>query len=376
MTILFFLKNSKKSIYLSFLFAGISSIIRPEGFFLFLAISFLLIFKFKHEKFKFPKYLLAIIIFVVILLPFTLHTENVNPETSIFSRIISSSAQYFQTSDLETHTSANEHLFTTSKVSVVTGVEYFAKNLGWVMIPMFIITAPIGFILFLKNRSYARISIVVIAIIISIPAFYAYSFPLSEAKYMFSLFPSFVIFSVLPIKLFVERFQKKNVIITVILAAIIFSGITFYHQQYDSSHDMEAMLIAKHVVDTTTTVNKYHPESLFIKSFDLPQKWTDLISFHKNNERSDIEDMPHKITRIEPSEFESVESLILKNDKKLSHLIVDSMDNRPEFLKDVFENEEKYSYLIKEWDSKNEGFTYHVKIFKIDYNIFNSEIEK
>ena len=376
MTILFFLKNSKKSIYLSFLFAGISSIIRPEGFFLFLAISFLLIFKFKHEKFKFPKYLLSIIIFVVVLLPFALHTENVNPETSIFSRIISSLAQYFQTSDLETHTSANERLFTTSKVSVVTGVEYFAKNLGWVMIPMFIITAPIGFILFLKNRSYARISIVVIAIIISIPAFYAYSFPLSEAKYMFSLFPSFAIFSVLPIKLFVERFQKKNVIITVILAAIILSGITFYHQQYDSSHDMEAMLIAKHVVDTTTTVNKYHPESLFIKSFDLPQKWSDLISFHKNAERSDIEDMPHKITRIEPSEFESVESLILENDKKLSHLIVDSMDNRPEFLKDIFENEEKYSYLIKEWDSKNEGFTYHVKIFKIDYNIFNLEIEK
>ena len=139
---------------------------------------------------------------------------------------------------------------------------------------------------------------------------------------------------------------------------------------------MEAMLIAKHVVDTTTTVNKYHPESLFIKSFDLPQKWSDLISFHKNAERSDIEDMPHKITRIEPSEFESVESLILENDKKLSHLIVDSMDNRPEFLKDIFENEEKYSYLIKEWDSKNEGFTYHVKIFKIDYNIFNLEIEK
>ena len=55
---------------------------------------------------------------------------------------------------------------------------------------------------------------------------------------------------------------------------------------------MEAMLIAKHVVDTTTTVNKYHPESLFIKSFDLPQKWSDLISFHKNAERSDIEDMP------------------------------------------------------------------------------------
>ena len=376
MTILFFLKNSQKSIYLSFLFAGISSIIRPEGFFLFLAISFLLIFRFKREKFKFPKYLLAMLIFIVVFLPFALHTEYVNPETSIFSRIMDSSAQYFQTSDKEIHMSADDRLFTTSKISVVTGIEYFAKYLGWVMVPMFIITAPIGFLLFLKNRTYTRISIVVIAAIISIPAFYAYSFPLSETKYMFSLFPSFVVFSILPIKLFVERFQRKNVIITVILAVIILSGIIFYYHQFDSSHDREAMLIAKHVVDTTTTINTYHPESLFIKSFDLPQNWSDLIYFHKNTERTGIEDMPHKIVRINPDEFESAESLILEYDKQFSHLIVDSMDNRPEFLKDVFENEDKYPYLIKEWDSKNDGFTYHVKIFKIDYNLFNLEIEK
>ena len=72
----------------------------------------------------------------------------------------------------------------------------------------------------------------------------------------------------------------------------------------------------------------------------------------------------------------SSETLILENDKQFSHLIADSMDNRPEFLKDLFENEDRYPYLIKEWDSKNDGFTYHVKIFKIDYNLFNLEIEK
>ena len=47
-TILLFLKNSKKCLYISFLFAGISTLIRPEGFFLFLAMSFFLFFKFKN----------------------------------------------------------------------------------------------------------------------------------------------------------------------------------------------------------------------------------------------------------------------------------------------------------------------------------------
>ena len=66
----------------------------------------------------------------------------------------------------------------------------------------------------------------------------------------------------------------------------------------------------------------------------------------------------------------------MENDKQFSHLIADSKDNRTEFLKDVFENEDKYPYLIKEWDTKDEGFAYHVKIFKIDYNLFNLKIEK
>ena len=122
---------------------------------------------------------------------------------------------------------------------------------------------------------------------------------------------------------------------------------------------------------------------MFIKSFDLPQKWSDLVSVHQNAERikqptdnAMVKHLPHKIVRINPDGFESVESLILENDKQFSHLIADSMDNRPEFLKDIFENEDRYPYLIKEWDSKDEGFAYHVKIFKIDYALFNLEIEK
>ena len=379
MTILFFLKNSKKCIYISFLIAGISAIIRPEGLFLFLAISFLLIFKFKNEKFKFPKYLLAIIIFVIVLLPFALYTEQVNPGTSSFSRIIYSAAQYFQTSDEEVYTTSDGNSFIASKISATTGLEYFGKYLSWVMVPMFIITAPIGFLLFLKNRSYARISIIVIAITVSIPAFYAYSFPLAETKYLYFLFPLFTIFSILPIKLFIEKFQKKNIIISIVLSIIILSGTLFYYYQFDTSHDKESMLIAKHIVDNTTTVNTYHPESRFIKNLDLPEKWSDLTSFYKNTERTEtamVEYMPHKITRINSDKFEYVETLILEYNKQFSHIVVDSKDNRPKFFKDIFENEDKYPYLIKEWDTKDEGFAYHVKIFKIDYNLFNLEIEK
>jgi hypothetical protein len=43
----------------------------------------------------------------------------------------------------------------------------------------------------------------------------------------------------------------------------------------------------------------------------------------------------------------------------------------PNFLIDVFENEKKYPYLIKEYDSKEDSnLNYHVKIFKINYENF------
>ena len=45
--------------------------------------------------------------------------------------------------------------------------------------------------------------------------------------------------------------------------------------------------------------------------------------------------------------------------------------NRGPDAEGIFENENDYPYLIKEWDSADEGFAYHVKIFRVDYDLFN-----
>jgi hypothetical protein len=58
----------------------------------------------------------------------------------------------------------------------------------------------------------------------------------------------------------------------------------------------------------------------------------------------------------------------------LDNIIVDGRSNRPEFLNDVFYNEDKYSFLSKEFDSKELGYSYQVKIYKIDYAKFDNMI--
>ena len=75
---------------------------------------------------------------------------------------------------------------------------------------------------------------------------------------------------------------------------------------------------------------------------------------------------------ISTSNYENLENFISDSRKDLTHLIVDENPDLPEFLQDVYYNEEKYVYLIKEFDSKEMGFEHHIKLFKINFQKFDS----
>ena len=47
--------------------------------------------------------------------------------------------------------------------------------------------------------------------------------------------------------------------------------------------------------------------------------------------------------------------------------MIDDKENRPDFFKMLMKNE-KIEYLEEVYDSKNNGFNYHVKLFKIDFS--------
>tara|TARA_Y100000782_G_scaffold104117_1_gene122868 strand:- start:250 stop:843 length:594 start_codon:yes stop_codon:yes gene_type:complete len=65
------------------------------------------------------------------------------------------------------------------------------------------------------------------------------------------------------------------------------------------------------------------------------------------------------------------------NNQKITHLVLDKYanvgwlnDELRLHLKDIFYHEDKYPFLIKEYDSKENGFNYHLKLFKIDYDLY------
>lgn len=52
-------------------------------------------------------------------------------------------------------------------------------------------------------------------------------------------------------------------------------------------------------------------------------------------------------------------------------IIVDREQRRVKFVNDVFQNENNFSYLTKIYDSKDDQYKYHAKIFEIDFEKFN-----
>ena len=374
MTLLTFF-NKTKIFYLSFVFVGLATITRPEGIFLFFSIAIMLFFRLRGKKLFLSKYLISLLIFFIIILPLSIHAEQVPNTESVFSRIISSIDQFIpsDTKPTPSEISHNDIEFNKNTISILTGLEHFPKFLGWVMIPLFILVTPIGFFLFIKKLNPDKLTLIVTSVFLSIPAFYAYSYPLLETRYLYFLFPIFCIFAILPIKLFCEKMRQPNLALLGIMLMIIFISVLFISYQFDFQYEKESVGVAEIVIENTSSINKYYPESKYIKSLDISQNWLELNHYYKSafsNEEviSKMDHIPHKITRVDSSSFENLPSFI--DSARISHILVDGHENRPHYLNDVFLNEKEYPYLTKIYDSQDDNLMYHVKIFEIDYEKF------
>ena len=56
---------------------------------------------------------------------------------------------------------------------------------------------------------------------------------------------------------------------------------------------------------------------------------------------------------------------------EITHLILDGGDRDPKLFNDVFYEREKYPFLTEEFNSKDYGYNYLVKIYRIDFKEFD-----
>jgi len=231
------------------------------------------------------------------------------------------------------------------------------------MIPSFIVFLPFGIIQFFRKRNKDTNFIIVFLIVSAIPILYAYIVQAQDTRYLYVLYPIFCLVSLFAIQKYISKTNQKNIILSLIIIGILFSSIVFYeYKKIDYEKEKELYEIWKIITKTTSGINSHPTESRYTRVAQIPNEWP--FVFH--------DDM-YKIKIISTYEYDNLQDYILNSRNELTHIIVDDDPDMPEFLKDVYNNAEKYEYLKKIFDSKNEGFNHQTKIFEIDFQRLDSK---
>jgi len=361
-----FLQTSKKSIYISFAIIGLATLVRSEGIFLFLAVSILFFIK-ENKLSQIPKYIPALVIFFLILTPMLLYQVEVQGKDGVFGRI-SGIAEI----SLQNPEEAGGH----DGISLIlNGLENFPKYLIWDLIPVFIFFVPIGVIFIFRKINFEKKFLIITTILIAIPAFYAYSLPLQDTRYFYYLYPLFCVISIFTVERLVRNIDYKNMFLILIVIGIIFSSTIFLTLKTDKSLEIEIYSVAEIIDKNTNGVNDFTKSKKYQEVLEIPSNRNDLemMILETQNKQIPPRDFLKMKTNIIPISNEiSIEEFI-ENGRVLglSHLVVEKDNDRIKFIHDIFENESKYDFLIKEFDSSDHNFKYQVKIFKINYDILN-----
>ena len=160
-----------------------------------------------------------------------------------------------------------------------------------------------------------------------------------------------------------------------IVLIVISSPLFLIWKDIDRNHESEVYEIIKEMIPSNAVINTFGPESLYIfpakisQITDFPKTWAEIsMDISKTEHVNKANSMKELLTQ-ESSYVNRYNETILV--EKITHIVVKE-DNDPVFLNDIFENEEKYDYLIKEYDSKENGYDIHFKLFRINYEEIKS----
>jgi hypothetical protein len=357
-SILFFLSFNKKLIFISFVIVALVSIVRAEGIFLFFILSIMFFIKYRKDKLVIPKYFISLSAFILTLTPIIFLRLEILGNDAIVGRVISG---------IERSSNSNYSI-------ISMGIENYIKFLGWDLIPIFIIFVPIGFFLILKKFDFNKVVIISSLISLSLPAIYAYSIPALDTRYLFILYPIFCVISLYTIKKFSENLKQQKIFLILLVICILIISIGFIEfKLLDTNHDKESFLIAQHIIENPSGINLSNPEIEYIEPAEIIKNWPEwkIYFFNEREKGESIRNVfPHEVSIISTDGYDNLKKFIEENqDRGLLRIISEDSENRPSFIRDIFVNEEKYPYLIKEFDSQEE-YKIHMKIFKIDYDKF------
>ena len=359
----FSLNKNEKIHFLSFGLAAIFCLIRYEGLIILVPLTVLYFWRFKINKKSVLKYGLSILIFILVLLPMIEARIQATDQDGLTSHILGG-ANYVSST-----LSGNLEKQDRSEF-VKDGIFNSILFLGWITIPIWIILLPYGVWKYFKKLNFEKNALLLFSVTLILPAIYAYSRDISETRYLYILFPLFSIISLYTIER-ISRDTNYKLIFMLIVTGMVFGSVGWMEYKWiDKEYEKEAFALSLKIKDMTRGINEFYPESTYLQFIDLDKKFPKLKNEIYN---------AHKILSV--SKYNGIEELLSNEEENgLTHIITDQsqkQDNlRKEFLIEIYENENKYNFLKKIYDSNNDGFNYKLKIFEIDYKLFDQYVDK
>ena len=348
-SLVLFLKYKRKEMIMSFVLASCCTIVRSEGIFLFFTLTILFFLRYKISKEILITYMPAMTLFLLLLIPIMDYRIEVAGYDGIFQRVGSG------TSQISTMLSSDRN------DDIINGLELFIKYLGWVLIPNFLIFLPFGIIQFFRRRNKETNFIIIFLVFSSLPILYACFVQAEDTRYLFFLFPIFSLISLYAVQSYISKVSRKNLILFLMIIGILTSSLIFYQfEKTDFDKEKEIYEIAKNLPIIPTGINHHPGIATYIANSEIPNEWP--FVFY---------DKMRQTKFISTKNFNNIEDFISNSRDDLTHLIIDDKSNQGEFLQYVFQNEEEFEYLEKIFDSREMGYNYHFKLFKIKYEVFD-----
>ena len=368
--LLFFFSNNTKLTYVSFSIAALFALVRSEGLLVIIPLSIMFFKKYWHHKKILMKFAIAIGIFLLTLSPMVYARIEATGQDGFINQYLGAgsyvSRQLIQGVQDDTYPYPPESSNYQSFYFIVRGLSNLIKFVGLALIPNFICFVPIAAILIAKNqrhklKDYRIITMILVIIFLLIPAFWAYGRGIQEVRYIFVLFPIFTVISCYLIKRI--SFRRFGTVFILISSLILLASLTFLEfNKIDYEYEKETFLISVDIVKNTDIINADPIDGNYLKVARILQKWPNIDA-----------NVIYQTDKVSTSGFNSLEDFLIENKGNgLTHIVSDGKDHGTEFIKDIFYDDTKYPYLTKIYDSTEKGFMYHVKIYKMDYSIFDS----
>ena len=396
-SIVLFLSNRMLLIYSSFVVLALFVLARYEGVVLIIPLSIIIALRFRKEKKKLIHVAICISIFFIIILSideirhqavedppkiaefFKIAYIHYESPTKIVGEVCSvGSLDTNQKLCAEYQLSENV-LFSIISNAVINMIKYY----GWLTIPLFFILIPYGLYKIISKRNFKNYTIIVCAVFMLLPAFYAFSRDFEDLRYLFFQVPFLCVLCGLSFEFLGKKIKNKKLLTVTIIPVIIFSSFIFFNDQisYDYELEREYFEIVKKIDSENNIINMVDPPMHYIRS----AKIANLDQFPVLRDSFDLRslevfipghgypmDHPKYDRYDEARNITSISDLIeYGKENGLKHLVIDQDGDEISYMYDVFHNEENYPFLEKIYDSKDDGYRYHVKIFKIDYDRFD-----